>query len=157
MKVVGEKIKLQLLAFMLVVAFALSFASPLSVWADDGDDAVDVDLTDEEVYCYGGGGSNGISPRTVSTAEIPQKAYSVAEYVLNNNGAAPQGYKGGRVYHNIPMEEGAQKLPEEISYKEYDVNPYVAGQNRGTERLVVGGNNSVWYTSNHYYSFVQLQ
>lgn len=87
MKVVGEKIKLQLLAFMLVVAFALSFASPLSVWADDGDDAVDVDLTDEEVYCYGGGGSNGISSRTVSTAEF--------------NSWLNKGETNNKVYHAV--------------------------------------------------------
>lgn len=29
----------------------------------------------------------------------------------------PQGYKGGKVYRNMPK-EGAQKLPKGIEYKE---------------------------------------
>lgn len=60
---------------------------------------------------------------------MPDKAKSMAEQIKNNNGTPPKGYKGGKTYKNIPK-EGAQKLPEGVNYKEYDINPYVKGQNR---------------------------
>jgi guanyl-specific ribonuclease Sa len=91
-----------------------------------------------------------------SSKTIPDKAKDIANQVKRNNGAAPQGYKGGKTYKNIPLEEGAQKLPEGINYKEYDVNPYVKGQNRGAERIVIGNDSSVWYTSDHYNSFTRI-
>lgn len=74
-----------------------------------------------------------------------------------NNGIPPKGYKGGRTYKNIPLEDGTQKLPEGVNYKEYDINPYVKGQNRGAERIVIGDDGSVWYTNDHYYTFTQIE
>lgn len=58
---------------------------------------------------------------------MPDKAKSMAEQIKNNNGTPPKGYKGGKTYKNI-TKEGAQKLPEGVNYKEYDINPYVKGQ-----------------------------
>lgn len=88
---------------------------------------------------------------------IPDKARDIAKQVKANNGAPPKGYKGGRTYKNIPLEDGAQKLPEGVNYKEYDINPYVKGQNRGAERIVIGDDGSVWYTDDHYYTFEQIE
>ena len=88
---------------------------------------------------------------------IPDKARDIAKQVKDNNGAPPKGYKGGRTYKNIPLEDGAQKLPEGVNYKEYDINPYIKGQNRGTERIVIGDDGSVWYTNDHYYTFTQIE
>ena len=88
---------------------------------------------------------------------IPDKARDIVKQVKAHNGAPPKGYKGGRTYKNIPLEDGAQKLPEGVKYKEYDINPYVKGQNRGTERIVIGDDGSVWYTNDHYYTFTQIE
>ena len=88
---------------------------------------------------------------------IPDKARDIAKQVKANNGASPKGYKGGRTYKNIPLEDGAQKLPEGVNYKEYDINPYVKGHNRGAERIVIGDDGSVWYTDDHYYTFTQIE
>ena len=88
---------------------------------------------------------------------IPDKARDIAKQVKANNGAPPKGYKGGRTYKNTPLEDGAQKLPEGVNYKEYDINLYVKGQNRGAERIVIGDDGSVWYTDDHYYTFVQIE
>ena len=74
-----------------------------------------------------------------------------------NNRTPPKGYKGGRTYKNIPTEEGAQKLPDGVNYKEYDVNPYAKGQNPKAERIVIGDDGSVWYTNDHYYSFTKIE
>lgn len=88
---------------------------------------------------------------------IPDKARDIAKQVKANNGAPPKEYKGGRTYKNTPLEDGAQKLPEGVNYKEYDINLYVKGQNRGAERIVIGDDGSVWYTDDHYYTFVQIE
>ncbi len=42
-----------------------------------------------------------------------------------------------------------------ISYKEYDVNPYQKGVNRGTERVVIG-NGKAYYTNDHYINFDEI-
>ena len=99
----------------------------------------------------------GSGSKSGSTTIIPDKAKDIAKQVKSNNGAPPKGYKGGRTYKNIPLEEGAQKLPEGVNYREYDINPYVKGQNRGAERIVIGDDNSVWYTNDHYYTFTQIE
>ncbi len=91
------------------------------------------------------------------TNSIPDKASDIANQIKAKNGAVPQGYKGGRTYKNIPLEEGAQKLPKGINYKEYDINPYIKGQNRGTERIVIGDDGSVWYTNDHYFTFTKIE
>lgn len=88
---------------------------------------------------------------------IPDKAKDIAEQIKNNNGTPPSGYKGGRTYKNIQLEEGAQKLPDGANYREYDVNPYIKGQNRGNERIVIGDDGSVWYTNNHYKTFKEIK
>jgi guanyl-specific ribonuclease Sa len=87
---------------------------------------------------------------------IPDKAKDIANQVKSKNGAPPQGYKGGRAYNNQPI-NGGQKLPDNVQYKEYDINPYVKGQNRGAERIVIGDDGSVWYTNDHYQSFQRLE
>ena len=84
------------------------------------------------------------------------KAKNIANQIKNNNGLAPKGYKGGRKYRNIPLDKGAQKLPQGTNYREYDVNPYVPGKNRGKERIVIGDDGSVWYTNDHYFRFIQI-
>ena len=88
---------------------------------------------------------------------VPQKARDIAAQVKSRNGAAPQGYRGGKTYRNIPVNEGDQLLPEGVNYKEYDINPYVRGQNRGAERIVIGDDDSVWYTNDHYHTFIKVE
>ncbi|QNK64499.1 hypothetical protein H7F33_08480 [Pedobacter sp. PAMC26386] len=83
-------------------------------------------------------------------ATVPQKAYTVADYVAKN-GKAPQGYVGGTVFQN---REGL--LPGGVAYKEYDVNPKVSGQNRGAERIVIGSDGSRYYTGDHYATFTKF-
>ncbi len=67
------------------------------------------------------------------------------------------GYFSCLAVQMIPLENGAQKLPEGVNYKEYDINPYAKGQNRGAERIVIGDDGSVWYTNDHYYTFTQIE
>ncbi|MFR3730676.1 ribonuclease domain-containing protein [Lacrimispora sp.] len=104
-----------------------------------------------------GSGTKGVEKSIKGgSSSIPEKAKNIAAQVKAKNGAPPKGYKGEEIYQNMPK-EGAQKLPEGINYKEYDINPYVKGQNRGTERIIVGNDGSVWYTNNHYDTFTKIE
>jgi len=81
----------------------------------------------------------------------------VVNQIINRNGAAPKGYKGGKVYNNRPKKRWHWKLPKG-SYKEYDVHPYVRGKNRGAERVVINQHNGrVYYTKNHYKTFKRIR
>lgn len=88
---------------------------------------------------------------------IPQKVYTVLKYILANNAPMP-GYVGGRIFSNreqrLPREDNAGKP---ILYHEWDVNPKIAGQNRGTERIITGTDGRAWYTNDHYQSFKEIK
>jgi hypothetical protein len=82
---------------------------------------------------------------------VPDKAKDAADYANNNNSAAQPGYKGGGAFENDGRGNGQildRTDPDgnPINYKEYDVNPRVPGQNRGTERVVMGSDGRSWYT-----------
>ncbi|MCX6206172.1 MAG: hypothetical protein NTZ19_07970, partial [Bacteroidetes bacterium] len=93
---------------------------------------------------------------------IPETARDVVDYASSRNGAAQPGYRGGRTFSNDGR-EGGQVLPQRdasgnlITYKEYDVNPYVQGQNRGSERVVIGNNGKSYYTNSHYSTFTEIK
>jgi RHS repeat-associated protein len=68
------------------------------------------------------------------------KVNKMINYLENNNGTPPSGYKGGKVFRNNGS-NNSEILPN-AGYKEYDVNPRIPGQNRGSERLVGGDDGS---------------
>lgn len=88
---------------------------------------------------------------------IPQKVYDVLKYIRANNHAM-DGYVGGRVFSNrekiVPQVDGNGNP---ITYQEWDVNPKVQGQNRGTERILTGSDGRAWYTDDHYQSFKEIK
>jgi guanyl-specific ribonuclease Sa len=88
---------------------------------------------------------------------IPQKVYDVLKYIQTNH-QPMDGYVGGRIFSNrekiLPQES---EDGNSIRYQEWDVNPKVQGQNRGTERIVTGSDGRAWYTHNHYQSFTQIK
>ena len=81
---------------------------------------------------------------------------------IKKTGKAPAGYQSGKVFKNRGG-DGYQVLPKidkngnPITYTEWDVNPKVAGQSRGTERLVIGSDGSAWKTTDHYHTFSQME
>lgn len=90
-------------------------------------------------------------------SKIPQKVYEVLKYI-KENGAAPDGYVGGRKFGNyekqLPQKD---KNERRINYQEWDVNPKQQGRNRGAERLVTGSDGRAYYTKNHYKSFIEIE
>ena len=96
-----------------------------------------------------------------AAAQIPQHVRDTLNQI-KRAGAPPSGYKGGKQFMNDGR-EGGQVLPKTdaqgkpINYKEYDVQPYQQGVNRGAERLVRGSDGSAWYTSDHYKTFTRIE
>jgi guanyl-specific ribonuclease Sa len=92
-----------------------------------------------------------------SDVQIPQKVYDVLKYIKANHHPMP-GYVGGSVFSNrekiLPQEDNAGNP---IQYQEWDVNPKIPGQNRGTERIVTGSDGRSWYTNDHYQTFTEIK
>lgn len=100
---------------------------------------------------------NANADKTNTTGTIPQKVYDVLKYIRANHHAMP-GYVGGRIFTNrekiVPTEDSNGNP---IQYQEWDVNPKVQGQNRGTERILTGSDGRAWYTNDHYQSFEEIK
>lgn len=92
-------------------------------------------------------------PRNI---DIASNARFISKLITIDKGVPPAGYKGGKLFQNEPR-GNAQKLPVGVKYKEYDIHSYKKGENRGTERLVFGDDGSVWYTKDHYKTFIRLK
>lgn len=96
-------------------------------------------------------------PRLTQKGAVPQKVYEVLTYV-HENGRAMNGYAGGRRFGNfenlLPKTDASGRS---IQYREWDVNPKIRGQNRGTERLITGSDNRAYFTNDHYNSFTEVQ
>jgi RHS repeat-associated protein len=101
----------------------------------------------------GGAGSVQFGP-------VPTKAMDTF-LTVQQTGTAPAGFYGGKIFKNLGL-KGGQVLPRTaadgsaITYREWDVNPFVSHALRGTERIVTGTDGSAYYTSNHYDTFVQF-
>jgi RHS repeat-associated protein len=82
-----------------------------------------------------------------------EKAWTVLNRI-DAKGAPLPGYKGGSVFKN-----SQGRLPEidGVTYREWDVNPYVKGVNRGAERLVTGSDGSAYFTGDHYDTFLMFR
>ena len=88
--------------------------------------------------------------------KIPQYVEDTISQIKSNKCNPPDGFKGGKVYKNNPL-NGEELLPDGITYKEYDVHPYQKGVPRGTERIVIGNDGSIWYTRDHYQTFIKIK
>jgi guanyl-specific ribonuclease Sa len=93
----------------------------------------------------------------VPIGPAPAHAWDVLARI-DAKGAPMPGYKGGSEFLNVqgrlPSGDAANAS---ISYREWDVNPYVKGIDRGAERLVTGNDGSAYFTSDHYDSFVTMR
>lgn len=92
-----------------------------------------------------------------NNAGIPQKVYEVLKYIRANHKAMNR-YVGGRVFtnrENVVPQMDSKGNP--ITYQEWDVNPKIQGQNRGTERILTGSDGRAWYTDDHYQSFKEIR
>jgi guanyl-specific ribonuclease Sa len=97
---------------------------------------------------------------SVATSGVPDYAVATLDSV-RHTGTAPVGYRGGTHYFNDGRDGGAT-LPTQaadgspIRYQEWDVHPWIRGENRGAERLITGSDGSAYYTADHYRTFVRI-
>lgn len=71
-----------------------------------------------------------------------------------------EDYNGNYPFRDQPsITKGETKIPNPnvATYKEWDINPYKYGQNRGAERIVTGSDGSAWYTPDHYKTWYQMR
>lgn len=103
------------------------------------------------------------SRATINMAQTPAQVKNTIQQIKSTKFMSPpQNFKGGAHYKNAPP-PGHMKLPSQtptgqnIVYKEWDVTQKIRGVNRSAERLVTGNDGSIWYTSNHYETFILLE
>ena len=103
---------------------------------------------------------NGMTPVTEigekTQPAIPQEAYDTYNYVIDHNGAPPQGYKGGKTFLNDGRSGGEVLPTNSAPFREYDIFPYDPIIGRGAERIVIGVDSRAWYTGDHYSSFILM-
>lgn len=98
-----------------------------------------------------------VAARVQPQDPIPIYARDTLAYI-RRHAFSPPGYVGGRIYGNY---EG--QLPrynarrQRIEYREWDVRPKAEGRNRGAERLVTGSDGRVWFTTDHYRTFLEVK
>ncbi|MCC8027701.1 MAG: hypothetical protein LIP16_20645 [Clostridium sp.] len=95
-----------------------------------------------------------------SESKIPQKAKDDLDKIDKDPDAYLEDYNGNYPFKDQPNKaKGETKIlnPNVASYKEWDINPYKYGQNRGTERIVTGSDGSAWYTPDHYKTWYQIR
>jgi len=105
-------------------------------------------------------GRNNIPFRNIS--DLPQNVQD-AFHRYNNHGwrGTPPGVRNvdaGRLWRNdrgqLPTHD---RVGNPITYREFDVNSRIIGQNRDAQRFLVGNDGSIFFTDNHYASFIRIR
>lgn len=142
-----------------------AYDSPTTTTTMVGDARTDVPRGDHESAGWSRSSTSSFALRDAAKAahDVPigpvaEKAHRIADRVAAKS-APFQGYKGGRNFENNGK---GMLLPKSnadgpIKYREWDVNPYTKGVNRGPERLVTGSDGSAYYTTNHYDTFTRFR
>lgn len=96
-----------------------------------------------------------------SGSYIPPAQDMYTKYSANgwkgNISGQTQGTKAGGTYLNKDL-----KLPtsdsngRSITYKEYDINNKAPNQDRDSFRFIKGSDGSVYYTNDHYGTFIKI-
>ncbi|MHC1710583.1 MAG: ribonuclease domain-containing protein [Solidesulfovibrio sp.] len=107
------------------------------------------------------GGQSGGSPGDPGKDPEKDKWANILDRIDKKGSPLPD-YKGGKAWQNNGS-GGAARLPEKdaagnlITYKEWDVNKFIPGQNRGLERIVTGSDGSAYKTTDHYKTFTSMR
>ena len=103
----------------------------------------------------------GCAPVPSSTAgrTIPQRAFDVLNHLKGHGYSPMTGYKGGKIFSNDGR-DASGVLPSKYGpFKEFDIDPKMAGRPRNAERIVVGfgDGGAAWYTPDHYGNFYLME
>lgn len=106
------------------------------------------------------------SPRSTSTGQVPLRIIPVRvadTLALIDAGRWPEaanapGTQGGRTFRNnegrLPRTDAAGRP---MRYQEWDVNAKAPGRGRDAERIITAADGRVWYSLDHYRTFVQIR
>jgi guanyl-specific ribonuclease Sa len=95
------------------------------------------------------------SSASLAAAGVPPQSVSRVEQALQDIASGTQRYpRDGITFHN---REGRLPPQPQGYYKEYTVPPPPGVRNRGAERLVTGNAGDVYYTPDHYGTFVRIR
>jgi guanyl-specific ribonuclease Sa len=91
-----------------------------------------------------------------------QKIDQIVEFAKKYKGNAQPGYKGGAEFTNDGRKKSfildqIDSTGKPITYKEYDVLPINNNKSRGAERLVIGSDGRVYYSADHYQTFIEIR
>ena len=86
-----------------------------------------------------------------SEKTIKEKIDDLVAQIRDRNGTPPHGYKGNKKFQN------SDGILPNGNYREYDLYPNNSNGNRGLERIVIGDDGSVWYTPDHYETFIKIE
>ena len=92
-----------------------------------------------------------------SSAQNSYKGYEGNGWKGNYSGQTP-GTNAGRAWNNelgdLPT---LDRSGNQITYREFDVNNRISGSSRDSERFLVGSDGSIYYTPDHYGTFIRIQ
>ncbi|MBF0776541.1 hypothetical protein BVE84_08830 [Streptococcus azizii] len=98
-----------------------------------------------------------------SIDELPQnvqdayKGYSGNNWQGTYKGQSTGTKAGGRFYNDRDYLPNFDNYGNKITYKEYDINSKVVGSGRDAERFIRGSDGSIYYTDEHYKSFIKVE
>ena len=91
------------------------------------------------------------------TAKNSYSSYDGKGWDGNYSGQTP-GTAAGSAYRNSNgMLPKTDSLGDKITYREFDVNNHIAGAGRDAERFIVGSDGSIYYTNDHYTTFIKIK
>jgi guanyl-specific ribonuclease Sa len=108
---------------------------------------------------------NGSSLNTPTTVQMEKPSSKSAALALTKDNISskkgkqlPVGQRHFQIHGGVEVRSLMYKNVDHsaITFMEYDVNPKKEGENRDSERIVVGSDGRIFYTADHYQSFEEI-
>ena len=135
----------------------IKYADEIDTLAKNADKAADVAKAGENAAEGAEDIKVGSFDDLSDTAKSTFESYEKNGWKGTFNGQTP-GTNAGRVWENklgdLPI---ADSYGKKITYREFDVNNRIYGASRDSERFLVSSDGSIYYTSDHYDSFIKIQ
>ena len=142
---IGEPVRTESGVDAIVVSFTID-STPTTMW----------DLTIDGVHTFFVGSGAALVHNCPTTAGVPDKAWNTLDHIDVTDGP-PAGHSFKEFGND--GRSGTTRIPNSDghAFVEYDVDANPVGS-RNTERIVVDlTNGSVWYTPDHYFTWVRMR
>ncbi len=136
-----------MVVYLVSTYIAYGLSTVIEVWGERGITRIEVE-------------ENG--DVTVGVEDLPENVQdSLEDYEKNEWKRKSNKSKGTK--DDNPFENKEGRLPEkdsqgnDIKYREHDVNDKLPGKGRDAERFVTGSDGSIYYTNDHYGTFIKIK